>query len=169
MGFLTRILHGLARASGQTPDAPKLTEAEVARIQESFLRIRPISKLAAEIFYTRLFEIAPEVRPLFKGDPGSPEMAEQGAKLIAMLSVIVNGLDNLDALAPSAAALAKRHVGYGARPEHYEKVGLALLITLKEGLGDVFTPEVEAAWEKAYAILSSAMIAAAHPEHRKAA
>jgi hypothetical protein len=35
-----------------------------------------------------------------------------------------------------AGALAKRHVGYGAKAEHYPVVGAALLWTLEKGLGD---------------------------------
>ena len=56
-------------------------------IQESFSKVAPISEQAAELFYGRLFEIAPAVKPLFHGD-----MKEQGRKLMATLAVVVNGL-----------------------------------------------------------------------------
>ena len=80
---------------------------------------------AAALFYGRLFEIAPEVKPLFKG-----EITEQGRKLMATLAVVVNGLDNLPSILPAASALAKKHVGYGVAAEHYAPVGAALLWTL---------------------------------------
>lgn len=137
-----------------------MTPDQIQLVQDSFSKVVPIKDQAAELFYGRLFETAPEVRPLFKGD-----MKEQGAKLMATLAVVVKGLNNIEAVLPVAGDLAKRHVDYGVEPEHYPLVGSALLWTLGQGLGDGFTDEVEAAWTEAYGLLSGAMIAAAYPEH----
>ncbi|MEL7343831.1 MAG: globin family protein [Pseudomonadota bacterium] len=134
-----------------------MKQADIDKIQASFSAVAPISDAAAEIFYARLFEIAPEVKPLFTGD-----MAEQGKKLMMTLGVVVGGLKDLDALLPVAADLAKRHVGYGVLPEHYPLVGEALIFTLGKGLGEAFTPDVETAWVGAYGTLSGAMIDAAY-------
>jgi nitric oxide dioxygenase len=133
-----------------------MTPQEIALVQSSFAKVVPISEQAAAIFYARLFELAPEVRALFKGD-----MAEQGRKLMAMLRTVVSVLDRPEVLVPAAERLAERHVGYGAEPAHYAVVGAALLDTLAAGLGDDFTPEVRAAWTSAYGTLSQVMIAAA--------
>jgi hemoglobin-like flavoprotein len=130
-----------------------MTPDQVKAIQASFGLVAPISDQAAALFYGRLFEIAPAVKPLFRGD-----MAEQGRKLMATLGVVVNGLSNLDSILPAASALAKRHVGYGVKPEHYEPVGVALLWTLERGLGERWTPELAAAWRTAYGVLSQFMI-----------
>jgi nitric oxide dioxygenase len=130
-----------------------MTPDNIQRVQASFAQVAPIAEQAASLFYARLFELAPEVRPLFRGD-----MAEQGRKLMAMLATVVGGLSRLDTLVPVARALAQRHVAYGARPEHYAVVGTALLDTLSKGLGDDFTPEVRAAWVEAYGLLSGAML-----------
>jgi nitric oxide dioxygenase len=126
-------------------------------IQDSFAKVAPISAQAAAMFYGRLFQIAPEVKPLFRGD-----MTEQGRKLMATLAVVVNGLANLDAILPAASALAKRHVAYGVEPGHYMPVGEALLWTLERGLGSDWTPELTAAWTAAYKILSQFMIGEAY-------
>ena len=130
---------------------------EIALIQTSFAEVKPISERAATLFYGRLFEIAPAVRPLFKGD-----MAEQGRKLMATLSYVVNGLADLPSVLPAASVLAKRHVAYGVTPEHYGPVGAALLWTLEKGLGPKWTPATAAAWTKAYSTLSGYMIAEAY-------
>jgi hemoglobin-like flavoprotein len=136
-----------------------MTPEQVKLVQQSFAQVAPIADKAAEIFYGRLFEIAPSVKPLFHGD-----MAEQRSKLMAALAAVVAGLSNLSSVLPVASALAKRHVGYGARPEHYSAVGEALLWTLARGLGPQWTPEVAAAWTSAYATLSGFMIAEAYPQ-----
>jgi hemoglobin-like flavoprotein len=136
-----------------------MTPEQVKLVQQSFAQVAPIADKAAEIFYGRLFEIAPSVKPLFHGD-----MAEQRRKLMAALAAVVAGLSNLSSVLPVASALAKRHIGYGARPEHYSAVGEALLWTLARGLGPQWTPEVAAAWTSAYATLSGFMIAEAYPQ-----
>jgi nitric oxide dioxygenase len=134
-----------------------MTPAQVGLIQDSFARVAPISEQAAALFYGRLFEIAPEAKPLFKGD-----MKKQGRKLMATLAVVVNGLSNLDAILPAASALAKRHIAYGVKPGHYAPVGEALIWTLERGLGAAWTQELAAAWAAAYTTLSQFMIAEAY-------
>ena len=47
------------------------------------------------------------------------------------LTVVVNGLGNLEAILPAASALAKNHVAYGVKASHYTPVGAALLWTLR--------------------------------------
>jgi hemoglobin-like flavoprotein len=136
-----------------------MTPSDIDLVQSSFAKVTPIAEAAAELFYGRLFETAPEVRPLFKGD-----IADQGRKLMATLTVVVNGLRNLDAIVPVAGQLAVRHVTYGVKADHYPLVGAALLWTLQKGLGEAFTPDVASAWTRAYDTLSGAMIAAAYPQ-----
>ncbi|MFG1463921.1 globin family protein [Xanthobacter sp. DSM 24535] len=133
-----------------------MTPTQITLIQSSFAKVAPISEQAAALFYARLFETTPQVKPLFKGD-----ITEQGRKLMATLAIVVKGLSNLEAVVPAAQSLARRHVGYGVEAAHYPPVGAALLWTLEQGLGADFTPEVRDAWSEAYGLLSSVMIAAA--------
>jgi hemoglobin-like flavoprotein len=109
------------------------------------------------LFYDRLFEIAPPVKAMFPAD-----MTEQRRKLMTMLAAVVNGLGDLKSILPAASALAKRHVGYGAKAEHYPVVGAALLWTLEKGLGDGWTPDIAEAWTTAYGTLSGYMISEAY-------
>ena len=134
-----------------------MNSAQVKLVQESFSKVVPISEAAAVIFYDRLFEVAPSVRALFPDD-----MSGQRKKLMMMLAAVVNGLGNLESILPAASALAKRHVDYGAKPEHYPVVGGALLWTLEKGLGEAWTPEVAAAWTAAWGTLSGYMISEAY-------
>jgi hemoglobin-like flavoprotein len=134
-----------------------MTPDQVKLVQDSFSKVAPISETAALLFYDRLFEIAPQVRAMFPSD-----MTEQRKKLMAMLAVVVSGLGNLSSILPAASVLAKRHVVYGAKAEHYPVVGAALLWTLEKGLGDAWTPAVADAWGAAYGTLSGYMISEAY-------
>jgi nitric oxide dioxygenase len=140
-----------------------MTPQQIDLVQSSFAKVVPIADAAAALFYARLFEIAPQVKPLFHAD-----MTEQGRKLMATLGVVVNGLRNLDAIVPVAQALAAKHVGYGVKAADYVPVGEALLWTLQQGLGEAYTAEVAAAWTTAYTRLSGVMIAAAYGEEAAA-
>ncbi len=134
-----------------------LTQNDTHLIRESWADVVPIADTAATLFYDRLFEIAPEVKPLFPGD-----MAEQGRKLMKTLIIVVNGLDKLPTILPAASVLAKRHVTYGVKPSHYTPVGAALLWALQRGLGSDWTPELEGAWSAAYTTLANFMIGEAY-------
>ena len=129
-----------------------MTPQQVQLVKQSFAKVAPIADQAADLFYGRLFEIAPQVRPLFKGD-----IKAQGQKLMSTIAVAVASLDKLPELVPVVQDLGRRHVGYGVKDEHYDLVGQALLWTLAKGLGPDFTPEVKEAWTIVYTILADTM------------
>jgi nitric oxide dioxygenase len=140
-----------------------MTPQQIQCVKSTWQQVLPIRAAAADIFYGRLFELAPEVRPLFKRD-----IHAQGAMLMATLGAVVDQLDRPTELLPSAEALARRHVGYGVRAEHYAVVGSALLWTLAQGLGTAFTPAVREAWSTAYHMLADAMQRAAYAPAERA-
>lgn len=129
-----------------------MTPEQVRLVQSSMQKVLFISEIAAELFYRRLFELDPALRPLFQGD-----MKEQGRKLIQMLHTVVDSLGQLATILPEVEAMARRHVIYGVQPQHYDTVGTALLWTLEQGLGNGFTAEVRAAWTEAYNLLAGVM------------
>ena len=129
-----------------------MTSREITLIQESFRQVLPGLDSAATLFYARLFELDPSLRPMFRGD-----MKEQGRKLMQMLALAVTSLSQLDKLVPAVRAMGARHAGYGVREEHYATVGAALLWTLEKGLGPSFTDDVRVAWTKAYTLLADTM------------
>lgn len=134
-----------------------MTPSQIAVVQRTFAKAAGLGEAVAEIFYAELFAIDPSLRPMFKGD-----MREQGRKLLATLSFVVNGLDKPDQIVPAAQKLAVKHLDYGVTARHYTLVGNALLRTLKKGLGDEFTPEARAAWVAAYQVLADVMRTAAY-------
>jgi len=129
-----------------------MTPEQVAMVQDSFKKVVPIAGTAADLFYDRLFTIAPDVRPLFPDD-----LKEQKKKLIAMLATAVSNLHQAETIIPAVEALGKRHAGYGVTAKHYEPVGAALLWTLEQGLGADFTAPLKEAWTETYVTLAGVM------------
>jgi hemoglobin-like flavoprotein len=128
----------------------------VNHVQSSWAKVQPIAEQAAALFYGRLFEVYPEVKPLFKGD-----MKEQGRKLMAMLNTAVNALTNLEAIVQPMKDMGARHARYGVGAADYDKVADALLWTLEQGLGEDFTAEVKGAWVEVYTLVADTMQAGA--------
>jgi hemoglobin-like flavoprotein len=129
-----------------------MTPKQIGLIRASWDKVFPIAEQAAELFYGKLFELDPELKPLFK-----TVLKEQGKKLMMMIDTVVKSLDNLEAVVPAAQESGVRHAGYGVKEEDYNTVAEALLWTLEQGLGDDFTDEVKQAWTEAYVILSTTM------------
>ena len=132
-----------------------MTPQQISLVQTSFLKVVPIAGTAADLFYDRLFETAPQVRTLFPDD-----LSEQKKKLMTMLGTAVANLHKLETILPAVQALGQRHKGYGVTAEQYAPVGAALLWTLEKGLGPDFTPETKEAWTEAYTALAGVMTSA---------
>lgn len=115
-------------------------------------RVSLVKDEAADLFYRRLFEIAPQVRPLFPED-----LKEQKRKLMAMLATAVGGLGNIEALIGPLKELGARHVNFGTKDSDYEAVASALVWTLDRSLGPAFTPDVKDAWVSTYQVLAEVM------------
>jgi len=129
-----------------------MTPKQIEIVQASFDKVAPIAEAAAGLFYARLFELDPQLKPLFKGD-----MKRQGMMLMSMIATAVRGLSNTEALIPMVKNLGRRHVGYGVKDSHYAVVGQALIETLEKGLGKDFDAATREAWLGAYSLLSSVM------------
>ena len=157
LNVLSTIWSRLPFTSKQTNrEDDTLNATDIELVQQSWEKVKPISDKAAELFYGRLFEIAPEVKPYFKGD-----MDEQGKKLMQMISTAVSALKRLDTVVPAVQDLGRRHVSYGVKDKDYDSVGSALLWTLEQGLGEEFTEDTKSAWAKTYTVLADTMKEAA--------
>ena len=134
-----------------------MSPEQKALVKETWRKVAPTADAAARLFYDRLFEIDPTTRPLF----ATNDLADQRRKLIQALTMVVHGLDHLEALVPTIADLGRRHARFGVTDAHYDKVGAALLWTLEQGLGPAWTPGAKAAWSCAYGLLADVMREAA--------
>ena len=129
-----------------------MTPDQIHLLRRSFAKVEPHSTVAALAFYRRLFELAPQVRPLFKSD-----IESQSAKLMDMIGLAVSLTDRPASLEGDLRDLGARHLDYGTRDEHYTVVGAALLDMLAQVLGDDFTPATKAAWTEFYGFISTTM------------
>jgi hemoglobin-like flavoprotein len=139
-----------------TADNNAPTATDISLVRRTFDLVVPIAELAADMFYERLFYMAPSLCRMFPQD-----MRDQKRKLMVMLATAVHGLEDLDALVPDLLSLGARHAGYGARDSHYKAVGDALIWTLERALANEFTPEVERAWVRVYLLVAATMQAGA--------
>jgi hemoglobin-like flavoprotein len=136
-----------------------MTKHQQKLVQSSFKKLSPIT----QEFYSRLFEIAPYLRPLFRND-----LKEQGKKLMETLAVVVNGLDRFEEVSPLLKKLGQQHTSYGVTNAHYDIAASALLWTLERGLGAEFTDEVRNAWVSLYGIVADTMKKGAEEVQRAA-
>jgi hemoglobin-like flavoprotein len=130
----------------------RMTPEQIRIVQRTWLEVRPLQQATARLFYDRLFDIDPALRPLFKGD-----MRVQGENFMRVLDIAVSGLERPEQILPTVQSLGRRHAGYGVKGYHYGAIGAALLWALEQRLGKGFTPAVKDAWATAYGLLASHM------------
>jgi len=129
-----------------------MTPRQKQLVQESFALLAPVTEQAVAALYSRLFELDPDLRSLFRSD-----MRQQGRRMIQILAVTVLGLDYFERLVPVLQDLGRRHVQYGVVPEQYAVVEQAFIWMLEQTLADALTPETQAAWVALYRLLADTM------------
>lgn len=132
-----------------------MTPSTIDNVKRTFNIITPIADDAAALFYSKLFELDPSLKSMFKSD-----MASQRKKLMLTFGVVVGSLNNIEAMVPALQDLGRRHVKYGVLPQHYNTVAEAILWMLAQTLGSKFTPEIRQDWTEVYTVLADTMISA---------
>ena len=123
-------------------------------LETSFDLVAPRGDELMDEFYTRLFEAAPAVMPLF----ANTDLQRQKTMLLGTLVLLRKSLRDLGAIVPKLRELGARHVAYGARPEHYPVVGNALIAAMAAVAGSAWRSEYERAWGEAFAVVAGAML-----------
>ncbi len=133
-----------------------MMQRDILLVRETMPMLLEVAEPAAQLFYGRLFQSNPAVRPLFRGD-----VMAQGKKFMDMLISLSDSLDDLDSRKHALFAMGQRHAGYGVVSEQYGAAKAAFLWTLKQTLEAEFTPPVEAAWGALIDEIATAMQAGA--------
>ena len=139
-------------------DQTTITATQISLVKETWTKVVPIADAAANLFYSRLFEINPQLAPMFAG----ADMPQQRKKLVKAINLVVISLEQFETLVPMISEMGQRHVSYGVEDAHYDQVGAALLWTLQTGLEDGWSDEAEQAWAMAYQLLANTMITGAN-------
>ena len=129
-----------------------VTADQIHLLRKSFHLVEAQGTVAALVFYRRLFELDPALRPLFRTD-----IEVQAKKLMEMLGVVLSLVDRPETLDVELELSGQRHAGYGVRTEHYATVGAAILFMLEDVLGSHWTPEVKGAWSDFYGYVTERM------------
>lgn len=130
-----------------------MTPNQIKTVQDSFDRVFPVKEALSESFYDELFTMAPGVREFFPQD-----MMSQRLKLSDTLSYTVRNLHRPEVVEETIVGLARRHVKYGAQPDHFAPVGMALITALKTHLPGGMTEAEADAWLLAYTFIADLMI-----------
>mmetsp|Transcript_108190 Transcript_108190/g.345527 ORF Transcript_108190/g.345527 Transcript_108190/m.345527 type:complete len:218 (-) Transcript_108190:129-782(-) len=153
-----------AKAASKEEEGP-ISRVDIHLVQESWSKVEAMGEEAVGVaLFRNIFTAAPEALGLFpfkddlKNLYESPKLKAHASKVIATVSVAVNGLTNLKALVPVLQELGLTHVGYKVLKPHYDVVGSALITTLSESLEAAFTEDTKAAWLKVWELVSTTMI-----------
>lgn len=127
---------------------------DIDALETSFDLVAPEGDRLVDVFYTRLFEAAPAVVPLF----ADAELQHQKTKLLATLVVVRRSLRDLDTIVPQLRELGARHVAYGAKAAHYPVVGAVLIASMAEVAAERWRPEYARAWSEAIDVIAGTML-----------
>ena len=136
-----------------------MTPAQIAAVEDTFAGL-DLEALSAD-FYRMAFAADPSLLPMFVSDPGA-----QRDRFATELEEIVHSIRTLDEFGPRVRTLGSRHRGYGVRAAHYKVMGEALMASLRQAIGEKWTPEVDEAWRLAYNLVAETMMLGALNEAR---
>ena len=129
-------------------------DLDISALETSFDHIAPRGDQLVDLFYSRLFAVAPHVKPLF----ADTDLKRQKAMLLAALILLRKSLRDLDSVTPTLRDMGARHVRYGAQPQHYPVVGEVLIASMAQVAGEAWTPEYQQAWTEAFAVVAGVML-----------
>lgn len=129
-----------------------MTTKQQELVRNTYALLDSRKEVVADLLYKKFFELEPKAQALFRGD-----MQEQRRKLMRMLQISVENLDNHKELQPMLFNLGQIHHSFGIEGNQFTAFGEALVFALRTVLAKDFTPEVEDAWKAAYLYLASTM------------
>lgn len=148
-------------------------------VQMSWVHLQEIgTDVVGAYFCRKIFELKPETMALFplavrsryrdwasdededeRNIAASPALRRLFGRVVDAVGSAAAGLQDMNKMVPALTQLGMRHVGYNLKEEYFEISEKALLLTLREGLGDLFTKEVEFAWSMVYNFIIATMLA----------
>ena len=127
----------------------------VKNLDESF-------KTQGGLLYTTLFDLAPELRPVFsfgklEGEEYERKKEFQGANTFRTIEKTLEQFGT-EISTKRLHAMGVRHKEkYGVLPVHYDIVGEALIRVVTQVFGDKLTPELKRIWVIGYGLIAHGM------------
>jgi hemoglobin-like flavoprotein len=103
----------------------------------------PVGRLY-ECFYTQLYERAPHLKALFKGN------SQTQARVLVHISTGMKSLLQSENLVQKVTELALLHMKIGVQPEDFDPLGETLVQAMKLTSGDQWSDRIELAWRRIY-------------------
>jgi len=130
-----------------------LSASQCDRLHDSFDRLTDKMNLHSVYFYDALFTHAPELRSMFRED-----LEGQGMRFMQTLAVILSKVRDPDELGAQLSDLGATHKVLGVKQAMFAPMEEALIDTIRNALGDDFTPDLEALWRQAYGQIGDELI-----------
>lgn len=115
-------------------------------MRETFAIVAPRLDGLVASTYQRLFERHPEVQRLFHRSRSDLQVV----MLAETLTSILEHYEDTPWLDETLTRLGRGHVHYGVTEEMFDWLGEALLASLRDALGDQWSPVAADAWARAY-------------------
>lgn len=129
-----------------------LTQKTIDIVKSTIPALGEHSLALTSLFYTKLFENNPEVKPFFNVSNQSNGRQQQA--LAGAIVAFAQNVDNLEALAEAVELIAQKHASLMVKPDHYPIVGDNLLASIQELLNLSADHEIITAWGEAYGFLA---------------
>lgn len=124
---------------------------QISLVQCSFVRLTPWPGVA-DLFYARLFQLDPTLRPLFKSD-----LSAQKQELMTLLEFAIANLEQPGEIGRAMQVFCLGCSISRIQKQQYNTVLYAWLWTLEQTLGAEYTLEIKAAWVAFYQFLIQLM------------
>lgn len=133
-------IHRLHEIVGfKTPDT-------IFLVQSTLEKIMPSIDDCTHQFYQQVFQLAPNVKPMFSG----MDTKSRKNMLISMIKLAVQGINRFDDFKPSIQQINDKHHHLSLKPTDYLTVAKALIMMLEKHLDKDFSPAVRQAWTEFY-------------------
>jgi hemoglobin-like flavoprotein len=129
-----------------------MTKEDIVQVQAAWHTIEPVKRIAAGLFYVKLFELDSTLQLLYSDDL---QLRQQ--KFLQLMDATVEGLTRADVMNAAVREVGLRHPLFGDSDEHHGTVAAALFWMLERCLRKDFTPAVRAAWQAVYESLSQTL------------
>jgi NAD(P)H-flavin reductase/hemoglobin-like flavoprotein len=134
------------------PGRPVPSDARLLR--KSLALLEPQSEKVMAHFFATLFVLNPELRPMFPLTLG-----ESRKRVFQALTRAVWSFDQPEPLTRWLGELGRDHRKFGVTEQHYRLFCDALLATVQAFCAGSWSDQVQAAWERALAAITAAMMA----------